>query len=230
MQTQSFQIIPVIDLMRGQVVHAKFGQRQRYAPINSRLCDSSEALDIVAALLKLYPFRTLYIADIDAILGIGNHDALITKIINAFPKLTIWLDSGKRLSGCKALPVLGSESFLNLETYLENKKPHVLSLDFNAQGAMGISELHNEATHWPEEVICMALNAVGSSQGVDVARLEQIMTLNKASKIYAAGGVRNINDLQALVAMNLSGQISGVLVASALHNGQMTGEDIAKFS
>lgn len=229
MQTQSFQLIPVIDLMRGQVVHAKLGQRERYAPINSRLCGTSNGLDVVVALLKLYPFKMLYIADIDAILGNGNHDALIEKINQTFPNLAIWLDSGTHQTSCKAKPVLGSESMFNLESYLENKNSHVLSLDFNAQGAMGISDLHETAKFWPDEVICMTLNAVGSGAGADTLRLQQLIEFNKArknpAKLYAAGGVRNIDDLQTLASMRLA----GALMASALHNGQITSEDIAKF-
>ena len=229
MQTQSFQLIPVIDLMRGQVVHAKRGQRSQYQPIQSLLCGSSNALEIVAALLKLYPFWTLYIADIDAILGVGNHDALIAEICQHFPKLTIWLDTGKHIFSAKARPVLGSESFSTLKSYLKNKSAHVLSLDFNAQGALGIGELHDLNRYWPEEVICMTLNAVGNEQGVDTSRLQQMIALNNAkknpSKIYAAGGVRNIKDLQSLASMRLA----GALLASALHSGQITREDIAQF-
>lgn len=229
MQGFPFQIIPVIDLMHGQVMHAKFGQRDQYQPINSRLCASSEALDVVAALLKLYPFRTLYIADIDAILGNGNHDVLIEKINQAFPNVAIWLDSGTHQTSCKAKPILGSESIFNLESHLENKSPHVLSLDFNTLGAMGISDLHETAKFWPDEVICMTLNAVGGNQGADTLRLQQLIEFNKPrknpAKLYAAGGVRNIDDLQALASMRLA----GALLASALHNGQITGEAIAKF-
>jgi phosphoribosylformimino-5-aminoimidazole carboxamide ribotide isomerase len=225
MQIQSFQIIPVIDLMRGQVVHAKFGQRDRYKPIKSRLCDSNNGLDVVAALLKLYPFRTLYIADIDAILGTSSHDSLIEKITQNFPNVTIWLDCGNHKSSTKTMPILGSESIVSLKSYLGNKNPHVLSLDFNAHGAMGITELHDSSNYWPGELICMTLNAVGSAQGVDALRLQQLIALNKSSKIYAAGGVRNIEDIQKLASMRLS----GALVASALHNGKITHEDIAKF-
>jgi len=44
----------------------------------------------------------------------------------------------------------------------------------------------------------------------------------KHSKIYAAGGVRNSTDLEALKASN----ISGALVASALHNGALGQQQI----
>lgn len=228
-QIKPFQIIPVIDLMRGKVVHARFGQRDQYQPINSLLCQTSEALDVVSALLKLYPFQTLYIADIDAIQGIGNHDTLIEKMNQTFPSIAIWLDCGNHQSSCKVKPVLGSESIKDLQSYLENKKPHVLSLDFNAQDAIGNAELHQSSEYWPEEVICMALNAVGRKLGADYERLNHLIALNQSRKnpsaIYAAGGVRNTEDLQTLENMG----ISGALLATALHNGHITGEDIVKF-
>jgi phosphoribosylformimino-5-aminoimidazole carboxamide ribotide isomerase len=211
--------------MHGQVVHAKHGLRERYQPIKSQLCDSNDALNVVAALLKLYPFQTIYIADIDAILGTGNHDDLIEKINLNFPNVQIWLDAGNNRTNAKAIPVLGSESFLTLENYLNQQKPHVLSLDFNANGAIGITALHKSTEHWPDKVICMTLNAVGGAQGADIARLEQIITLNKSSKLYAAGGVRNIEDIQTLASLGLS----GALTASALHKGKITQTDITKF-
>lgn len=184
---------------------------------------------MVSALLKLYPFQTLYIADIDAIQGIGNHDALIEKINETFSNTAIWLDCGNHQSSCDVKPVLGSESIRDLRSYLENKKVHVLSLDFGTQDAIGITDLHQSSEHWPEEVICMTLNAVGREQGADYERLNHLIALNKSRKkpsaIYAAGGVRNIEDLQTLENMG----ISGALLATTLHNGQITGKDIAKF-
>ena len=87
------EIIPVIDLMHGQVVHARFGHRQHYQPIQSNLCHSSDPISIISALLELYPFERLYIADLDAIQGQSNHFQMIQAIKDTFPKLEIWLDS-----------------------------------------------------------------------------------------------------------------------------------------
>jgi len=228
-QIQPFQIIPVIDLMRGQVVHAKLGQRNDYKPINSKLCESCEAIDIVTALLELYPFSTLYIADIDAILGAGDNDRLIENINFNFPNLKIWLDAGNHQSICKVMPVLGSESIVNLQSYLNFEKHHVLSLDYDKQGAIGLIDIHESTKYWSDEVICMTLNAVGSTKGADYARLGYLIKLNRdkkpPSKLYAAGGVKDIKDVQMLAAMNLS----GVLLASSLHNESITNEDIIKF-
>ena len=224
------QIIPVLDLMRGQVVHAKQGLRDRYRPIESSLCATSEALAIVSALLKLYPFETLYIADIDAIRGSSRHDEIIKTIIQQFPKLTIWLDSGRQINEIIAnqiIPVIGTESLGQMSDYQSiATRLHVLSLDYLDNAPLGLTELHHSPMAWPEHVICMTLNTVGSSAGVDTARLLEIQSHNQSrnapSKLYAAGGVRNKADIEWLAKQG----ISGALVATALHQQSITTKDI----
>lgn len=231
------QIIPVIDLMQGQVVHAKRGIRSQYQAIQSGLCKGSAPLTVIDALLKLYPFQTLYIADLDAILGTGEHTDLTLKISQYYPHIQFWLDDGIRQVNARALyhgsnirPVVGSENIANLQDYraisYACESQHVLSLDYAATSAMGIVELHNSAHFWPDDVICMTLNAVGNMQGVDLERLNNTMQLNKArknlAKLYAAGGVRNVADMQLLQKMG----ISGALIATALHAGHLSKADI----
>jgi phosphoribosylformimino-5-aminoimidazole carboxamide ribotide isomerase len=218
-------IIPVIDLMQGQAVHAQYGNRSQYQALQSKLCRGSAPLSIVAALLELYPFQTFYIADLDAIQGQGSHRALIETISQQFPQLHFWLDCGNSLNAAHApniKPVLGSESIKTLQDYQNHTENHVLSLDFNLQGALGIDALHESTEHWPDEVICMTLNQVGSQQGVDYKRLNVLKSLNKTSKIYAAGGVRDIKDVQLL--KNLG--IAGALVATALHDKKISSTDL----
>ena len=45
-----------------------------YRPVRSQLCRGSEPVDVVAGLLTVHPFATLYIADLDAIQARGNSD------------------------------------------------------------------------------------------------------------------------------------------------------------
>lgn len=254
------QIIPVIDLLNGLVVHAKRGQRQHYQPIQSQLTASSAPLDIVAALLALYPFTQLYIADLNAIQKLGGvystNYTVIEAIIQAYPNMIIWLDCGIGQMNARALhvggnikPVVGSENVASLQDYraisYACQSKHVLSLDYTATSAMGITELHNSARFWPDDTICMTLNAVGSAEGADMQRLNEIVRLNTArktpSRIYAAGGVRNLEDLQVLASMRLSRTnnqfqlnysagtipaVAGALVATALHNGNLNAQDL----
>ena len=61
------EIIPVIDLMGGVVVHARMGQRNAYRPIATPLSPTSDPLDVTRGLMSVYPFTSIYAADLDAI-------------------------------------------------------------------------------------------------------------------------------------------------------------------
>ena len=96
------QVIPVIDLLNGEVVHAKKGLRHTYQPMQSPLCSSSDPLTVVAALLALHPFKQLYIADLNAIQKLTNKTrsnyTSIAQISLAYPELELWLDAGFKQS------------------------------------------------------------------------------------------------------------------------------------
>lgn len=231
------EIIPVIDLLNGHVVHAQRGQRSLYRPIRTPLCDSSDPLAVVHALLGLYPFKRLYIADLDAIQHQGSNAVAIREIQKLFPLLDIWLDAG--FSGPQDCQfwhergltcVLGSENLSSSGdgmTIVNSDDQPVLSLDFAAQGYMGPNELLGHSSEWPDKVIVMTLARVGSNEGPDLHRLTEILQASEkrtpAPKIYAAGGIRNMADLEALRAVG----VAGALVATALHNGSLTPKEIA---
>lgn len=95
------QVIPVLDLLDGHAVRAVRGERARYLPIQSSLCAGSDPLTLARALLaasRARTARTLYIADLGAILQRGDHAgalaALCTALGGTDPGLRIWLDAG----------------------------------------------------------------------------------------------------------------------------------------
>lgn len=231
-------IIPVIDLINGVVVHARQGQRAHYLPIQSTLTKSINPLDIVKAFLQIYPFSTVYIADLDAIQQTTNQHNLATieKIKQHFPEIKIWLDAGihdlKNLNLWTSLevhPVIGTESQISMKYFnilnQSVKNKFILSLDYMPNGYQGPKSLLNPA-FWPDDVIVMSLNQVGSNLGVDTNTLQSILSKKKKHhRIYAAGGVRNIEDLHTLKTLS----VDGVLIASALHQQQLTHQEIAKY-
>jgi phosphoribosylformimino-5-aminoimidazole carboxamide ribotide isomerase len=228
-------IIPVLDLMNGQVVHAKHGDRQNYLPIQSVLCSSTDPQSLVGALMELYPFKHLYIADINAIQKTGNHQSEIDDIASTFPALEIYLDAGFRSNAeintfhqMNITPVLGSESIANIETYLAMKdsypKRTLLSLDFKNDTYQGPTELLEKNECWPNELILMSLSKVGSESGPDLEKLRTFKKASPQTKIYAAGGVRDLADVIALKSEN----IDGALIASAIHNGNLSQADLIK--
>ncbi|MCB5184489.1 nickel transporter [Methylobacillus gramineus] len=231
------KVIPVIDLMHGQVVHAKKGERQHYQPIQSALCNSSAPLDIVAALLELYPFKQMYIADIDAIQQRGNHSGTIAEITKAYPQLEIWLDAG--ISSVADLAtwtdlnlqiIIGSESLSDLNTYQAIAQAcnarFTLSLDFSLAGYQGPAELLSNIELWPDNVIIMTLQQVGSQAGPDFDRLKAFKQEHFHLNIYAAGGTRHLQDVMHLAQL----EIAGVLVASALHHGSLSATELFKIN
>ena len=70
----------------------------------------------------------------------------------------------------------------------------------------------------------MTLARVGSGMGPDWGRLEAIKNAGRGRRVYAAGGVRDADDLSALAERG----IAGALVASCLHNGTLAGAQIAR--
>jgi phosphoribosylformimino-5-aminoimidazole carboxamide ribotide isomerase len=233
------QVIPVIDLLQGQVVHARKGLRENYRAIESSLCQGSDAIDIVAALLAVFPFTTLYIADLDAIQNNGNNFNLINELQKNFPTLHLWIDAGITDASAYAdllarklgRTVLGSETLHDaclLTTPSPTLTAPVLSLDFHGGQFRGLPALLHDASLWPQDVIAMTLARVGSDSGPDVAQLTSLLALARTAgkKIYAAGGVRHIADLDALQKLG----VAGVLIASALHNGRLGRDELQQFA
>lgn len=204
------------------MVHARRGERAAYRPIVTPLSPSADPLDIAAGLLDLAPFRTLYIADLDAILGRGGNGSAIEAVRNRFPGLDLWVDSGARYGG----KVVGSEMFAGLEAVAAALGPaSILSLDHDADGPLGPPELHERPELWPERVIVMTLARVGGAQGPDFERLEAVLARAGRRRVYAAGGVSSPADLDRLEAMG----VAGALLASALHDGRIGREALSHF-
>lgn len=226
------RIVPVIDLKGGVVVHAQQGQRDSYQPIVSPLCASSDVYHVLDAFLSVFPFDTFYIADLDALTGNGNHDALLVALLQNFPQIEFWIDRGYVNAAeicdkpANYRPVLGSESLTEntiTELILFNRQ-YILSLDYFGDEARGPLALFSNAAYWPRQVIVMTLGRVGSKQGPDYQRLESFCRNYPHIEFIAAGGVRFYGDLLPLKAMG----IQHVLVASALHDKSIGMDDIRR--
>ncbi|MFG1394360.1 HisA/HisF-related TIM barrel protein [Xanthobacter agilis] len=217
------QLIPVIDLKGGRVVHARRGARDTYAPLESPLCVSPAPADVAAGLLSLAPFRTLYVADIDAITGAGHNADAIAALRRAAPEVELWVDAGEttaeavraRAMAGLGVSVAGTESLPDdARAAAVLKAGAILSLDHDATGPLGPRALHENAALWPPRVIVMTLARVGSGEGPDLAALHAIQARRPDIALFAAGGVRGPDDLNALATAGTA----GVLVATALHD------------
>jgi phosphoribosylformimino-5-aminoimidazole carboxamide ribotide isomerase len=230
-----FEVIPVIDLRAGQVVHARRGERDRYQPVRSVLCDGAEPAAVIEGLLALHGFESLYIADLDAIQGLGNHRAHIAQLRLRFPRLRLWVDAA--FSSVSAVrrwqqedlgtPIVGAESLPDLQRLEDianacEPGTWILSLDFRGTDFLGPQALMAHTGLWPTKIIAMNLAKVGSGEGPDLALLRRLSGGQGFRQVFAAGGVRNASDLYA--ARNAGAR--GALIATALHDGSLTAQAI----
>src|ERR1700730_1405198 len=228
------EVIPVIDLKGGAVVRARQGLRHSYAPIVTPLARTSAPLDVVAGFLTLHPFRTIYAADLDGIESRGSHDQSLDTLSTAFPEVAFWVDAGVRDGGAarswlarhtRAHLVLGSESLEShavLEEFATDDRI-VLSLDYRGDNFLGSNGLCDAPPLSAGRVIVMTLARVGGDAGPDMDHLAEIKRRAPDVMLYAAGGLRGASDLMRLKQAG----IRGVLVASVLHDGRLTGADLA---
>ena len=229
-------IIPVIDVKGGLVVAARQGKRQTYKPLASPLCPQPELPAVIPAYLSVFPFRTFYIADLNAIEENGNNHALITRMLETHSDISLWIDSGTdpflndntvrfrdRVSN-----VLGSETGITREQldYYTRKSDCILSLDFRGGELLGNPELSAQPSRLPQRIIIMNLERVGSHAGPDLEHIGSLLTRLPGKQVYAAGGVRNTEDLRLLAEHG----VHGALIASALHDKTITSEHLTLLS
>lgn len=231
------EIIPVIDICRGRAVHALKGERASYQPVQSGLCAGSDPYVIVQAFLDIHPFKTIYVADLDAISG---GQTLNYEIINSFntrfPDTCFWIDEGNAnreeilaVHKQHRIQVTGSESGISSRVLdeLKNITPQpVLSLDFRQGDFIGYPDLLLNPQNWPDKVIIMSLARVGSEEGPNLGLLNEIISMARNKKFYLAGGIRDKGDLMSV---NDTG-IAGVLMATALHNREISALDIREIT
>ena len=226
------KIIPVIDYMQGQVVLAKRGQRSSYQPVESLLCSSANLNDVLESILSLTDFNTIYIADLDAITLQSYAPTIWQNLSNNFPHIEFWLDVGLHchhwLTDFEHIenirPVIGTEAFDDsdqVQTLLKklSSKQAILSLDYKKNQLLGCKDLINKIKDWPTDVICLSIDQVGKQSQADTSIYKQIRQhISSSCHIHWGGGMRNQEDIEHAKTLG----INGVLIATALHNQQIS--------
>src|SRR5262245_33670007 len=231
-----FVIIPALDLKGGAVVHARGGAREEYRPIETALGTADDPIGLARALLAITGSAVLYIADVDAIEGVGNHFDVCRDLANALPRSELWIDAGfTNVTDCAfwlplgATLVIGTESLSVASDWHELRASFgeslVLSLDYGAEGMRGPRALFAEPAHWPARIIAISLDRVGTENGPDAERLREVVEQAGSRSVYASGGMRNIGDLEEAAEAGAR----GALIATALHRGVVTQKEIAAF-
>jgi phosphoribosylformimino-5-aminoimidazole carboxamide ribotide isomerase len=236
------RILPVIDLLGGEVVHAVGGRRSEYRPIRSSLCKGSAPLSIARAFREHFGLEELYLADLEAIAGKERAGAVCAELLA--DGFRLWVDGGVRRREDANAIAAGSGLVLGLETLqgacslaeivrehgervllsldLREGEPLVGSLDgWQRPTALGI--VAEAVSLGVKRILVLDLARVGSGGGTGTEELCRALAASYPRvEILAGGGIRGREDLLRLK----EGGVSAALVASALHDGRLTRRDL----
>jgi phosphoribosylformimino-5-aminoimidazole carboxamide ribotide isomerase len=88
------RILPVLDLLHGQVVRGIAGRRDQYRPVVSRWTTSSDPLGVAGSIRDAFGFTEFYVADLDAIVHRAPSVAIVEGLLGEGFRLRI--DAGIR--------------------------------------------------------------------------------------------------------------------------------------
>ncbi len=240
------KVIPVLDVLNGLAVHAIRGQRENYRPLRSVFFPSSDPVTI-ASLFKSVGFDSLYLADLDAIQGGASNTALYNRI-KTKAKIDLMIDAGisdidkadKVLKAGVSKIVVGTETlsdlaFVNQSVKSFGEQRVIVSIDLKEGKLLSISDAIRSMKPLAlsieldkigvTTVIVLDLARVGAESGVDESLMKAILERTQL-EVFVGGGIRNIEDLVDLKRIG----VSGALVATALHTGNLTVEKLKSAS
>ncbi|HXI30746.1 MAG TPA: HisA/HisF-related TIM barrel protein [Vicinamibacterales bacterium] len=243
------RVIGVIDLRRGQAVHARAGQRDLYQPVQTIAGTAMQPGDAVS-LARFYVERLgveqIYVADLDALGGGAPQDVVVQTLaaIGAPLLLDAGVTSIDRARTALALGagrvVVALETLPDFETLRDvcaaiGGDRVAFSLDLrNGQpivaGGARISSNQTPAAIARQAqdagasvVIAIDLARVGTGSGLDLDLLADIRRAAPRVGLVAGGGVRDAEDLMRLAEVGCE----GALVATALQGGRIGAAEIA---
>ena len=236
------KVIPVIDVLNGVAVHGIRGERERYQPLKSTLCRSADPLDIALTFESL-GFSSLYLADLDAILGKSANFNIYRQIMTQ-TRLDLMVDAGiaditkakKVLATEVSKIVIGSETLNSLDFLGQAVKAFgedkvVVSIDLKKGKVLSVSEAiaSMDAVSFAQklrkigvnQIIFLDLDRVGTEHGINLALLRSVLE-KTGVEVLVGGGVRSLQELEELRKLG----VSGALVATILHNGKLEVDEL----
>ena len=239
-------VIPVLDLLNGQVVRGIAGHRSKYRPIVSRLTNSTDPIGVAQALQQSFGFQSFYVADLDAILHRRPNLAVYRQLKDI--GFETFVDAGVHgvvdinglIDAGATRVIVGLETCASpavLAEMIEATPDLIFSLDLQ----QGIPRRPANSSGWSDDafaivrqavtahvrsILVLDLADVGTGTGGSTDSLcRQIRAEFPEMHLIAGGGVRGPDDLRRLKTLGAH----QVLVASALHDGRLGREDLAAF-
>lgn len=238
-------LIPVLDLAHGEAVRAIGGRREEYQPVESVLTPglAGNALALARAYREQLGATQCYVADLDAIQEKGPQTELLHRLADPEKGFGngLLVDAGAlgiasakellKLGVCRViagLESLATWSDLEQMVSLAGGESVLFSLDLYAgRPVQNLDPGPRVERITPEELadravaigvsglVVLDLADVGSDAGPSTGPLIEQLQARYQLPLYAGGGVRDRNDLDAL----LEAGAAGVLVGTALHRG-----------
>jgi phosphoribosylformimino-5-aminoimidazole carboxamide ribotide isomerase len=229
------RVVGVIDLKNGTAVHAVRGERERYRPVRGVMADDGDPLSLARAFRAELGLDELYVADLDAITGVGDNSSSIAALTH---DARVMVDAGvTEPDRARALLELGAHRVIvGTETLAapdaldrllaelpdgavvlsaDLRDGCALSPDPRLAGLPAVDAVAGLRRPGLREAIVLDLARVGSGEGPDVGLIAQIHAAFPDLELLAGGGVRDVGDLHALA----DAGAAGALVATALHDG-----------
>jgi phosphoribosylformimino-5-aminoimidazole carboxamide ribotide isomerase len=239
------RVVGVIDLKDGTAVHAVRGERERYRPVHSVIAgEDGDPLTVARAFRSELGLDELYVADLDAITGEGEHSTTIAALaqearvmvdagVSEPERAQTLLDLGAHRVIVGTETLTGPDALERLLAALPDgavvlsvdlRDGRLLSPDPQLAGLPALEAV--ERLHRPglREAIVLDLARVGSGAGLDVGLIAELHAAFPDLALLAGGGVRDVGDLRAL----RDAGAAGALVATALHSGIIGPRELAE--
>lgn len=251
------RIVPVIDLMGGQVVRGIAGQRETYRPIESGLAAGAAPSDIGRALADAFDVNEIYLADLDAIRGGVPAGDTYRQLLH--DGISLWIDAGvgspqlaerllrfesdstnssaSQVSGI----IVGLESLDDpaaLAAIVERVGSARLIFSLDLQQGQPLACFADWRRLSPIAIACEAyqlgvrrmivLDLAGVGVGAGVPTLELCQAIRTAQPDVELTSGGGVRGVDDLLALQAAG-CSAALVASALHDGRITPDDALRF-
>lgn len=234
----------MIDLLNGVVVRGVAGQREKYRPIRSILAPSPDPVVVLRSLQQTFDLHQFYVADLDAIQFQQFNRCVIAELVRC--GVTLMVDRGVRTAEDvqELLDLNVHQVVVALETLQQPQDLADLIRQFGAQQLilsldLKHGQLQTQCPEWQSSnpvqlavllhqlglhsIIVLDIAAVGTNSGTPTLSLcREVRTQLPHVALVTGGGIRNSEDIQQLQQAGAD----GVLIASALHDGRLSAEDI----
>jgi len=230
-------IIPCIDLMDGKVVQLVQGR--------------DKALEVSGPLVMLEKFQAfpeIQVIDLDAAIGRGSNDDLVRLVasravsrvgggVRSVERAKMLIEQGahKVIVGTAAFEASGvNQDFLHalgnaigrerLIVALDSKDGQIVVKGWRESTGLRAEQVLEQLEPYCSGVLCTYVDKEGMMQGTDLDWFRRLRSATNI-EITAAGGITTLDEVRALLAMNVHAALG-----MAIYTGRLDLTDLAKLS